>query len=56
MLDSFLLLGTLAITSVPLFMSFQDMVPPVCFFFCAYSFMLLTFSMQVAGLFEYIFH
>lgn len=28
-LDSFLLFGTLAITSVPLFMSFQKMVPPV---------------------------
>lgn len=29
MLGSFLLLGTLAITSVPLFMSFQKMAQPV---------------------------
>lgn len=57
MLDRFcfflllLLLGTLAITSVPLFMSFQKMVQTSMI--SAYQFILLNFSMQVAGLFEY---
>lgn len=47
----FLLLGTLAITSVPLFMSFQKMAQTSMI--SAYQFILLNFSMQVAGLFEY---
>lgn len=54
MLDSFvffLLLGTLAITSVPLFMSFQKMAQTSMI--SASRFILLNFSMQVAGLFEY---
>lgn len=46
MLDSFSLLGTLAITSVPLFMSFQKMAQPVCLV-C-----ICSFSMQFVGLFD----
>lgn len=46
MLDSFLLLGTLAITSVPLFMSFQKRHNQYA------SVRLCSFSMRFAGLFD----
>lgn len=56
MLDSFLLLlllGTLAITSVPLFMSSQK--NGTTSMISAHQFILLIFSMQAVGLFEYFF-